>query len=139
MGTIPGLSTDFGIPQLVNYQVGQRYDLHYDWYREPMRYKDGRFCNRGASLFVFLEADCTGGETYFPRITSDVSLLVAEGKAIQNTSFDGVMFRPIKGNALFWVNLHSNGTGDERVLHGGLPVQSGKKTGMNIWPPKCLD
>jgi prolyl 4-hydroxylase len=45
----------------------------------------------------------------------------------------GVTFRPVEGNAVFWVNLQEDGHGDERVLHAGLPVTSGKKLGMNIW------
>ncbi|KAJ5689011.1 hypothetical protein N7462_003403 [Penicillium macrosclerotiorum] len=137
MGSLTEASDEFGIPQLVTYKPGQQYKLHYDWFRESMRYKDGRLCNRVASIFVFLEADCTGGETYFPRVVSSASSLVSEGKAIQNSSFEGIMFRPIPGNALFWINVVDNGTGDERVLHGGLPVHTGTKTGMNIWPLKC--
>lgn len=46
----------------------------------------------------------------------------------------GLAFRPIAGNALFWVNLFANGTGDTRTLHAGLPVGEGTKTAMNIWP-----
>jgi prolyl 4-hydroxylase len=46
----------------------------------------------------------------------------------------GMAFRPIAGNALFWVNLFANGTGDTRTLHAGLPVGKGTKTAMNIWP-----
>ncbi|GLI82148.1 hypothetical protein PoHVEF18_010550 [Penicillium ochrochloron] len=137
MASLTEASDDFGIPQLVTYKPGQQYKLHYDWYQESMRYKDGRLCNRVASVFIFLEADCTGGETYFPRIESVASSLLHEGKAIQNGSFEGVMFKPIPGNALFWINLPGNGTGDKRVLHGGLPVHTGTKTGMNIWPLKC--
>lgn len=46
----------------------------------------------------------------------------------------GIAFRPVPGNALFWVNLLANGTGDTRTLHAGLPVEGGVKYGMNIWP-----
>ncbi|KAF3385023.1 Prolyl 4-hydroxylase 2 [Penicillium rolfsii] len=137
MASLTEPSDDFGIPQLVTYEPGQQYRLHYDWFQKPMRYKDGRLCNRVASVFVFLEADCTGGETYFPRINSVASSILREGKAFQNGSFEGIMFKPIPGNALFWINLAGNGTGDKRVLHGGLPVHTGTKTGMNIWPLKC--
>ncbi len=51
----------------------------------------------------------------------------------------GVAFAPVSGNALFWVNLFPNGTGDLRTLHAGLPVESGTKTAMNIWPRKYYD
>ena len=46
----------------------------------------------------------------------------------------GLAFRPIAGNAVFWFNLHANGTGDMRTRHAGLPLESGRKTAMNIWP-----
>jgi prolyl 4-hydroxylase len=46
----------------------------------------------------------------------------------------GLAFRPVAGNAIFWVNLHANGTGDERTNHAGLPLGKGRKTAMNIWP-----
>ncbi|KAM7194026.1 hypothetical protein V8F20_008122 [Naviculisporaceae sp. PSN 640] len=47
----------------------------------------------------------------------------------------GLAFRPVAGNALFWINLHpENGTGDTRTNHAGLPILSGIKTAMNIWP-----
>ena len=45
----------------------------------------------------------------------------------------GVTFKPVKGNAVFWQNLRSDGTGHDGVLHAGLPVEEGVKTGMNIW------
>lgn len=48
---------------------------------------------------------------------------------------NGVLFHPIAGNAIFWVNLHANRTGDERNIHAGLPVIEGEKIAMNIWPP----
>jgi prolyl 4-hydroxylase len=46
---------------------------------------------------------------------------------------NGVTFRPRVGNAVFWQNMREDGRGDERTIHAGLPVVSGKKVGMNIW------
>jgi prolyl 4-hydroxylase len=46
----------------------------------------------------------------------------------------GVAFRPVPGNALVWVNLLPDGTGDGRVVHAGLPIADGVKFGLNIWP-----
>jgi prolyl 4-hydroxylase len=48
----------------------------------------------------------------------------------------GTAFAPRGGNALFWVDLHGNGSGDGRVVHAGLPLVEGRKTAMNIWPRK---
>jgi prolyl 4-hydroxylase len=49
---------------------------------------------------------------------------------------DGVVFRPVQGNAVFWRNLKGSGkgwVGDRRTVHAGLPVQRGEKVGMNVW------
>lgn len=51
---------------------------------------------------------------------------------------DGLTVNPIAGSALFWVNLHADGMGDERMLHAGLPVPDGSKTGLNIWTTREL-
>jgi prolyl 4-hydroxylase len=48
----------------------------------------------------------------------------------------GVKFKPIRGNAVFWVNLDKDGKGDRRTVHAGLPIGEGEKIGLNIWPRK---
>lgn len=41
--------------------------------------------------------------------------------------------KPIAGNALFWSNIRTNGSGHTYTLHAGLPVKKGEKIGLNIW------
>ncbi|TVY21570.1 Prolyl 4-hydroxylase 13 [Lachnellula arida] len=147
-------SEDFGTPQIVRYAPGQKFDLHYDWYPspQPLSGRRGLSFNRVASFFVYLdESEASlkkggerdgdgdgdvGGETWFPYIETR-----GEGKGNGNGGKKwrkhedgGTAFRPRRGNAVFWVNLHGNGTGDERVQHAGLPLREGVKTAMNIWP-----
>lgn len=45
----------------------------------------------------------------------------------------GLVFRLVKGNVLFWMNLDGEGKGDMRVKYVGLLVMSGRKMVMNIW------
>ncbi|KUI59705.1 Prolyl 4-hydroxylase 1 [Cytospora mali] len=150
MGTMMRDADEMGPPQLVRYTAGQYFNIHHDWYDMPQRAYDGsrRTFNRIASFFAILQANCTDGETYFPYVTGPPAR-VGHNKAVGNAESrswkdsdpawreheeGGLAFRPIRGNALFWINLHSNGTGDERTLHAGLPVGEGWKTAMNIWP-----
>jgi prolyl 4-hydroxylase len=139
MGTMlaPG-KDDIGAPQLVRYRPGQKFDLHTDWYPRPQQMYEGkpRLWNRIASFFAILQANCTEGETWFPHIRAIApqDRRDPRGVAWREHEKEGLAFRPIVGNALFWVNLHANGTGDERVEHAGLPVKEGMKTAMNIWP-----
>ncbi|KAK2013567.1 hypothetical protein LZ32DRAFT_516973, partial [Colletotrichum eremochloae] len=133
---------EVGAPQLVRYTAGQRFNVHRDWYDEfqaDARTGRDRRWNRVASFFVVLEDGCAGGETWFPRVREATPQHLAAGARHWRRHEDGgLAFRPVRGNALFWVNLHANGTGDERVVHAGLPVESGVKTAMNIWPRRYI-
>lgn len=153
MGTMMVEGEDeMGPPQLVRYGAAQRFNIHHDWYDTPQWAYDGsrRKFNRIASFFAVLQDNCTSGETYFPYIgerpapDGDFAGTI-QGAGPGRTWRDsdpvwrehedgGIAFRPVKGNALFWVNLHADGSGDERTMHAGLRVGEGLKTAMNIWP-----
>ncbi|KAH9908150.1 hypothetical protein F4778DRAFT_798133 [Xylariomycetidae sp. FL2044] len=141
-----GDDDDVGPPQLVRYEVGQRFNVHRDWY-ERLQPERSRGWNRVASFFAVLECDeCEGGETWFPKVEVPSAAMDGaeeEGKGGERGhrvwrrhEDGGIAFRPVAGNALFWVNLHENGTGDWRTVHAGLPLEKGLKTAMNIWPRK---
>lgn len=141
---------EMGSPQLVRYTAAQRFNVHHDWYETPQWAYDGsnRKFNRVASFFAILQDNCTDGETYFPYIggepaQKDSSSTAGSVGSRRWEKLDpvwrqhedgGLAFRPVRGNALFWVNLHANSTGDERTMHAGLQVGQGLKTAMNIWP-----
>ncbi|TKW48771.1 hypothetical protein CTA1_10109 [Colletotrichum tanaceti] len=164
MGTMlaPGRD-EIGPPQLVRYTAAQRFNLHHDWYDafQPDRGGGGggrrrdRRWNRVASFLAVLQDECTGGETWFPALRAVTPQHLrrderegegeGEGRAPpprpppwRRHEDGGLAFRPVRGNAVFWVNLHANGTGDERVRHAGLPLGSGLKTAMNIWPRRYI-
>ncbi|OTB04626.1 hypothetical protein M426DRAFT_320740 [Hypoxylon sp. CI-4A] len=137
---------DIGPPQLVRYTAGQRFNQHHDWYERPQPTRRGmlgrgKSWNRVASFFAILQDQCTGGETWFPFVNSTAfPKTEEEGSQLWRTHEDGgVAFKPVAGNALFWVNLFANGTGDDRTIHAGLPVDEGLKTAMNIWPRKFYE
>jgi prolyl 4-hydroxylase len=129
---------EMGVPQLVRYNKGQKYNLHHDWLREPQAAFDGspRSFNRVASFFVILQDNCTGGETWFPFIKaiSPQPREMDQGRLWHEHEDGGIAFKPAAGNGIFWVNLFANGTGDTRTVHAGLPLSGGLKTAMNIWP-----
>lgn len=114
LGSLISPTDDFGNPQLVRYEKTERFDLHYDWYESPQLVKDGtgRYFNRIASFFVFLEDECEGGETWFPYIEAAGE---EEGKWRKHED-GGLAFKPRSGNGIFWINLFANGTGDKRTM-----------------------
>lgn len=174
-----------GLPQLVRYGPGEKFDVHYDWFADPQKVtwktnNNKKYWNRRISFFAILEDDCEEGETWFPKVEARrsmpppfISTLSGNaGSSLRNESYygkdrknenanegkeeakedrkkekplwrrhpdGGMAFRPIRGNALFWVNMHANDTGDIRTAHSGMPLKSGRKTAMNIWPWKFLE
>lgn len=95
----------------------------------------GRAHHRGKrvkTFMVYLAADCTGGGTNLTR-------LIRPGRRwcsvvdCEDDEYKGVTFKPIPGSAVFWENMHSNGTLHRGVGHASLPVKSGPKMGLNIW------
>src|SRR6186713_2205397 len=87
---------------------------------------------RVSSFMVYLEANCTGGGTNFPRLERPKDRNwcrfiecreEGEGNGTGQQSVEGVTFKPIKGNAVFWENLRNDGTGYKESWHAGLPVK----------------
>ncbi|XP_058444732.1 prolyl 4-hydroxylase subunit alpha-1-like [Malaya genurostris] len=102
--------------QINNYGIGGHYLPHYDWTRpdgdKPV-YEELGLGNRIGTVMYYLSDVEQGGATVFPLL--------------------GVGVFPKRGSAIFWYNLHHNGTGDERTLHGACPVLIGSKWVANKW------
>ncbi|TVY28487.1 Prolyl 4-hydroxylase [Lachnellula hyalina] len=124
------------------YGLGGHYKHHYDWSG------GSREADRVSTFMVYVDADCEGGGTEFPRMKMPNVLkgrwcdfLECEkngpdgdddGGGGKGDDF-GITFKPIKGNAVFWENLGADGRGYEQTFHAGLPVLRGQKVGLNIW------
>lgn len=128
---------------MVKYSSGDDVQIHVDWSPFPRNKtwnpaRPNRLNNRLGSVFTYLEDDCIGGETYFPSIKG-VSATADGNKFTRTRSGMGLLVKPRRGNAVFWNNLHSNGSGDERTAHSGLAVTKGTKMGMNLWSHYYFD
>ncbi|KAF2499807.1 hypothetical protein BU16DRAFT_524252 [Lophium mytilinum] len=110
------------------YTQNGHYRHHYDWGTSSPS------SGRVSSFMVYLEANCTGGGTNFPRLTMPAHKKWCEFvECSPKHDYDGVTFKPVKGNAVFWENFRADGTGYKQSWHAGLPVLSGRKIGLNIW------
>jgi prolyl 4-hydroxylase len=119
------------------YGPGGHYTYHYDWSSASP------WAGRVSSFMVWLGDECEGGGTKFPRLqmskTGEWCRFIECGEGEGGGDKDdeeagkGVTFKPIKGNAVFWENIRSDGTGYEESWHAGLPVTKGTKIGLNIW------
>lgn len=112
------------------YNASGHYGYHYDWAGTARRGGD-----RISTFMVYLGDECTGGGTNFPRLRRPAGeqwcrfLECEEGLEEE----EGVTFRPIKGNAIFWINLRADGSGYPETWHKAFPVTDGVKVGLNIW------
>jgi len=115
--------------QLVKYGISDEYKHHFDWADTP---PEKAFDNRQSTFFAYVDTNCTGGGTNFPRLTAPEDERWCEVLDCDEEYAAGVTFKPIAGNAVFWQNL-VDGKGHKDTYHAGLPVTSGSKMGMNIF------
>ena len=112
--------------QATRYTEGQEYKPHWDW--------GGHNRHRDTTFFGIIDVSCETCGTHFPALGVD---WVHEDQRwcsfVNCDNLQSLTVRPVPGSALFWRNLHSNGTGDIRTLHAGLPARGGIKIGLNIW------
>ncbi|OBT76375.1 hypothetical protein VF21_03578 [Pseudogymnoascus sp. 05NY08] len=109
------------------YAVNGFYNFHYDW---DNLVTDG---NRVTSFMIYLNANCTGGGTNFPKLKPPKDTRWCSVIDCEDNEYEGVTFKPIKGSAVFWENMYPNGTFHRGVRHASLPVKTGEKIGLNIF------
>jgi len=130
-------------PQLIKYTGGERFRPHLDTIDAEKAQKfhpdyPKRPWDRLLTTLVYLGDNCTGGETYFPKVVGVGSDADGE-KFSRATNRSGLLVKPKKGNAIIWKNLLINGSVDDRLVHAGLSVKSGEKLAMNLFTTYYLD
>lgn len=98
--------------QILNYQVGQQYEPHWDWF-DPGQAGFAQVTAHGgqriASVIMYLNTPPRGGGTHFPHI--DLTVTALRGSAVY-FAYEG---------------------GDRPSLHAGLPVTEGEKWIATKW------
>ncbi|KAL5120148.1 hypothetical protein ACEQ8H_001974 [Pleosporales sp. CAS-2024a] len=120
--------------QLVRYEQAQEYKAHTDWFTSDAQLGPEFGGNRISSFFVYVSVsrDIAGGGTRFPLLDVPRDERWCAYVDCDAEMEDGLVFRPVQGNAVFWRNM-AGGRGDWRTAHAGLVVQRGEKVGMNVW------
>ena len=114
--------------QIIKYNEGDYYALH----RDNTLSDSKSILTRAATLIIYLNSSCTGGETFFPN-----------GDAVPNHHLEeaGVQYqargrfgiRPVQGQALLFWSALGNGNEDLAALHAARPVVSGEKWVATRW------
>jgi prolyl 4-hydroxylase len=118
---------------------GGHYAHHFDWAGDLRARRAGRV----STFMVYVACDgCVGGGTTFPRLTGPVgadaekawcNFVECEGKDAGGQQEEGITFKPIPGNAIYWENFRPDGRGWEELWHAADPLREGIKVGLNIW------
>jgi hypothetical protein len=112
MTCVPGSApaTHFEITMVLHYQPGEDFGLHADFLELKTPELVREFQRRGrraGTLLVYLNGNCEGGETNFPRL--------------------GFRYKGVTGGAPPFSNVDANGAPDYATLHAGLPPTSAGK------------
>ncbi|KAK4668017.1 uncharacterized protein QC764_702630 [Podospora pseudoanserina] len=134
------------------YNPGGHYSHHFDW-------SSGRGgWGRVSSFMVWVHGEeLEGGGTEFPRLElrgdrkkwckfieceDNLDGEDSKDKGVETAEDEkGAVFKVIPGNAVYWENFRSDGTGRgyNETWHAGLPVKKGVKVGLNIWSYGRID
>lgn len=112
-----GAPTDTGEPiSVLHYAPGEQYAPHFDFFDPEAPAHAVQFAADGqrvATCLIYLNAGYDGGATAFVDI--------------------GVEIRGEPGDALFWLNVETDGAPDRLTRHAGLPTTSGDKWLLSKW------
>nr|GMC66128.1 protein POLLENLESS 3-LIKE 2 [Ipomoea batatas] len=116
--------------QVLHYEVGQKYEPHYDYFADEFNIKNGG--QRVATLLMYLSDVEEGGETVFPDAKGNVSA-VPWWDELSECGKSGLSIKPKMGDALLFWSMKPDASPDPSSLHGGCPVIKGNKWSSTKW------
>lgn len=112
-----GISAELSEPiQGQRYYAHEYYKAHHDWFNPEVESGQKELelgGQRTWTFMIYLNDVEQGGETYFPLLN--------------------VMFTPMRGRAVCWRNIHSDGSINHSTLHEAKPVLAGTKYIITKW------
>ncbi|KAL0438364.1 UNVERIFIED_CONTAM: putative prolyl 4-hydroxylase 3 [Sesamum latifolium] len=116
--------------QVLHYEVGQKYEPHYDYFLDEFNTKNGG--QRVATVLMYLSDVEEGGETVFPAAKGNYSSLPGWNERLECAK-RGLSLKPKMGDALLFWSMHPDATLDPSSLHGSCPVIRGNKWSCTKW------
>ncbi|KAK7352210.1 hypothetical protein VNO80_17628 [Phaseolus coccineus] len=116
--------------QILHYEVGQKYEPHYDYFIDEFNTKNGG--QRIATVLMYLSDVEEGGETVFPAANANFSS-VPWWNDLSQCARKGLSVKPKMGDALLFWSMRPDATLDPSSLHGGCPVIKGNKWSSTKW------
>lgn len=116
--------------QILHYDVGQKYESHYDFFHDKFNNDPSKGGQRVATMLMYLSTPESGGETVFPasKIKPDRS-----GGQWSDCARRGASVKAKKGDALLFWSLTPDQKEDTTSLHASCPVIRGEKWSATKW------
>ena len=128
--------------QILRYDIGQKYDPHFDYFHDAVNPAPKRGGQRVATVLVYLKDTEEGGETTFPNAIKPESFEANEANnpfsasnhaALTDCTKKGIPVKSVKGDAILFFSLTDEYTLDVGSLHGACPVIRGQKWTAVKW------
>lgn len=116
--------------QVLHYEVGQKYEPHYDYFADEYNIKNGG--QRVATVLMYLSDVEEGGETLFPAAEGNFSA-VPWWNELSECGKRGLSLKPKMGDALLFWSMKPDASPDPSSLHGSCPVIKGNKWSCTKW------
>ncbi|KAJ8771164.1 hypothetical protein K2173_023489 [Erythroxylum novogranatense] len=116
--------------QILHYEVGQRYEPHYDYFMDDFNTRNGG--QRIATVLMYLSDVEEGGETVFPTAKGNFTA-VPWWNELSECGKEGLSVKPKMGDALLFWSMKPDASLDPSSLHGGCPVIRGNKWSSTKW------
>uniref|UniRef100_A0A803NKT5 procollagen-proline 4-dioxygenase n=1 Tax=Cannabis sativa TaxID=3483 RepID=A0A803NKT5_CANSA len=100
--------------QVLHYEVGQKYDAHYDYFLDEFNTKNGG--QRVATVLMYLSDVEEGGETVFPAAQGNFSSQ-PNWNDLSECAKTGLSVKPRMGDALLFWSMRPDATLDPSSLH----------------------
>ena len=113
--------------QILHYELGQKYDPHYDYFHDSVNQQNGG--QRVATALLYLSDVEQGGETVFPNTKAPDD---REGD-YSDCAKQGIAHKPQRGDAVLFWSLDTTGEKDPKSLHASCPVLKGQKWTATKW------
>ncbi|KAL1364248.1 hypothetical protein HN51_012408 [Arachis hypogaea] len=116
--------------QVLHYEVGQKYEPHFDYFLDKVNTKDGN--HRVATVLMYLSDVEEGGETVFPDANVSFSSVPWQND-LSECAKNGLAVKPKMGDAILFWSMKPDLTLDPSSLHGSCPVIRGNKWASAKW------
>ena len=114
--------------QILHYENGQKYLPHHDYFHDAYNQDPKKGGQRLATVLMYLTTPEEGGETVFPNADRKVT-----GDEWSECAKAGMAVKAVRGDAVMFFSLTTEGKEDPTSLHGSCATTKGEKWSATKW------